>query len=194
MKVTGFYVRTDLQDALIKASNIGTIPAVRWTEEDNPAKRLAAAGLRETLRFSLGDKTEPGLAKDILDAASMIRAAAAELGVDPTRFHSGFDVDGSDHEDNVHVINFVPVVEQGTVARFASDRVDEGEFNVLVVSWINEGENFEWNDGVRKAHRHGWLVLRLEAGKKGQVKVTRDLRIVSSDSLTPVDFKTINLR
>lgn len=175
-----------IQAALAKVKTLGSIPKPIFNSVEEIEKLLQKLSLPTEISFGLSDRSEPGLSKDILNAAQTIKNVSQNLGIDATRFHSYFDHETSDHEDNNHIISFLPMICEGCIAKFDHDSMIE-PLTVLVISWLNKSQVFDSNEGWQ-TKKYSFLVIEIE-----DWRITDKIYVAEPGDLMPLDYKTVDL-
>lgn len=118
--------------------------------------------LPEKIVIVCTDKSDRTLATTILQTAQFIASAAKVLNVDPLCFHSEIDLEQSDHEDNAHIINFLPVAEEGALVEVA---YRTGTVFGIVVAFGIEGESYTCLSGMKRVLVSNTAFIRPVDGK-----------------------------
>lgn len=168
-------------------------PNARWEAIEEIKCLLNQHNIPEVLSMSLSDRTDGGLAKEVLAFAQHLNKIREVFKIDVEKFEDFFDYEQSDHEVNTHCINVVDNIltkmftaNNQAVVKWNPNR---DEFQAFVISTFKEGDIVAMNeDGFMQAAAafDGALVRKLNFNSRnddGSVNLEPEIIMVKQTSI-----------
>lgn len=157
-------------------------------------QRLSRANIPNELEISLSDRSQSGLAAEILLLADQLKMAANFFNLPVSQFQSHFDSTQSDHEDNCHKFDLVENIINLTFTKRDQALVQNSEFDeriqVLVLSEFKQGQTVTVSaeGATLKAAFDGIVARRLLMSERDStghsVKVCTEIELIPIEQVT----------
>lgn len=157
-------------------------------------QRLSRAIIPNELEISLSDRTQSGLASEILLMADHLKMAANFFDLKPEDFKSEFDFAQSDHEDNCHKFDLIQNIIDLKFTKREQALVQTSEFDeriqVLVLAEFKSGQAVVVSaDGATlKTNFDGIVARRLLMNERDStghsVKVCTEVELIPIEQVT----------